>query len=82
MEDEKPEPPRRRNIGFAATWALVIGFTCLAVGQFAEQVVGLPPARVADSGAGRPQFGAIDYAATGAIKARALSPCGPQPNGP
>jgi hypothetical protein len=86
MEDEQPAPARRRNIGFATAWAVAIGFSCIVVGQLAEQFAGIPrsdaPARLAVTGAAAPPFDAIDYSATGAIKRPALAPCGPQANGP
>ncbi len=82
MEDERPAPPRPRNIGFATTWAIAIGFSCVVVGQLAEEFVGIPPTRSADKGAAPPQFSAIDYSTTGGIKRQPPSPCGPRADGP
>jgi hypothetical protein len=86
MEDENQSPPRRRNIGFAASWAAGICFVCIVVGQAAEQFASLSPGvettQTATGEAGS-RFNVIDYDATGAIKSRSvvLSPCGPTPNG-
>jgi hypothetical protein len=82
MEDEKIAPARHGAIGFATTWAVAIGFTCIVVGQLAAQFAGLPAGPVAEAGAAPPQFNAIDYFSTGAIKAKPLSPCGPRADGP
>jgi hypothetical protein len=86
MEEEDPAPTRFRNLGFAATWAAMIGFACIVVGQYAEEFAGLSPADASAwltaSGASRPQFNSVDYSATGAIAGKALSPCGPRTSEP
>ena len=81
MDYDTDPPPRFRGISFAAGWAALITLLCVIVGQGAEQYAKLNggPAPAAIAVAAKPQFGAIDYSATGSIKSPngALSPCGP-----
>ncbi len=83
--DFEPLKPTR-PIGFAAAWAVIISLSCVLIGQGAAQFVGLDapggaagvvaedlgPAKVA-----RPNFDALDFTPTGAVKDRTnvLNPC-------
>ena len=82
MEPEAPKGPR--VIGFAATWAAVITVTCVLVGQTAAQYAGLlspsTGSELASAGAAKsapPNFSAIDYSSTGAVKGETIviNPC-------
>ncbi len=89
MEDQAETPGRFKNVGFAAIWAAVLTLACVIIGQTAEQfadTMAAPNSVVASASdmkkgnaaaAVKPQFNAIDYATTGAIKGQTviISPC-------
>ena len=87
MENDSLAPKRFRNIGFAASWAALITIACILVGQSAQQyAMNMAPMNRPQLASTQkaPQFNAIDYGATGAIKSQsvALSPCGPEKASP
>jgi predicted aconitase len=85
MDSETPSAWSLRNIGATAASAGAITMLCLMIGTTAEEYADNSAPRAASqvasadkSGAARPNFNAIDFATTGAIKSGqtvVISPC-------